>query len=177
MSRFQTRRRKGGSRELTRWIPLLVANALLPGCTGRVHTSVSAVIHAPPEQVVAVYLDYAAWPRIFPKTIKGVRLVREEDRTKTLEIDHVEGSVVNVLSVVGPGEIHLMEWKRRYDARFTNRFERTAEGTRYSLIADVVLKGGLRPLAPIAGPQVRARMRKFVVEPLKQACERSPDGP
>lgn len=133
----------------------------------------SAVIHAPPERVVAVYTDYAGWSRVFPLTIKGARLLRDDGREKTLEIDHIEGKVLNVISIAAPGEIHLREWKRRYDARFTNRFEPAPEGTRYTITGDVLLKGALRALAPLAGPFVRARMRRFVVEPLKAAAEGS----
>ena len=75
------------------------------------------------------------------------------------------------MSVVRPDEIQLDERKRRYDARFTNHFESVPQGTRYSLVGEVRLKGAMAALAPLAKPIVRARMRRFVLEPLKEMAE------
>lgn len=138
---------------------------------GVVRARVSGVIHAPRERVAGVYADFANWPRVFGETIKGVRLVREDGPTKTLEVDHVEGRTMNVMSIVGADEIRLEEWKKRYFARFTNRFESVPEGTRYSVVANVSLAGPFKALAPIVRPIVRARMRKFVLNPVKQVAE------
>jgi len=41
-----------------------------------IRTSVWVSIHAPPGRVVATFLDYARWPRIFPRTIGGTELAR-----------------------------------------------------------------------------------------------------
>lgn len=138
---------------------------------GMIHTTVSRFIRAPWQRVAAVYADHEGWPRVFPETIRGVRLVREYGADRTLEIDHVEGRVVNEMHVVARNEIVLAEWKRRYTARFTNRFDPAPGGTLYTLVADVKLRGPLQVLAPIAGPIVRSRMRRFVVDPLRDAVE------
>jgi len=119
-----------------------------------------------------MYLDYGHWSQLFPATIRGTRLIRENDTTKAIEVDHATaGRVLNLLTVVAPGEIRLEEFKRHYDARFTNRFEADANGTRYTVEADVQLKGALRLLTPIARPFVRRRIAKFVLRPMKTMAE------
>jgi len=59
------------------------------------------------------------------------------------------------MMVLSPREIRLEEFKRRFDARFINRFEAVEQGTRYSIVADVQLKGMAR--AGSSGPSDRAR--------------------
>jgi hypothetical protein len=135
-----------------------------------VHTIVSTEISAPPELVAAVYADYAGWPRLFPATIRGVRLLADDGLRKTIEVDHAsEGKVINILIVVSPQEIQLLEFKRRFYARFINRFEAAGQGTRYSILAYVQLKGVMRVLAPLAPPMARARLNRFVLEPMRAA--------
>jgi len=120
-----------------------------------VHTVVSAEIGAPPELVAALYADYEGWPRLFPATIRGVRLLADDGQRKTIEITHAsEGKVINILIVVSPQEIRLEEFMRRFDARFINRFEAAGQGTRYSIVADVRLKGVARASSP--SPAYRA---------------------
>jgi hypothetical protein len=138
----------------------------------------SRLIHAAPEQVSALYRDYEGWPRLFPNTIRGTRLIRQNDMTQAIEVDHATaGRVLNLMTVVSPGEIRLEEFKPHYEARFTNRFEADADGTRYTVFADVQLKGALRLLGPIAGPIVRRRLTKFVLEPIKAMAEAKTDPP
>ena len=137
-----------------------------------VHAVASQLIHASPERVSAIYQDYGHWPKLFPATIRGTRLVRENETTKAIEVDHATaGRVLNLLTVLSPSEIQLEEFKPFYDARFTNRFEADEVGTRYTVIADVQLKGPLRLLTPIARPIVRRRIAKFVLGPLKAMAE------
>jgi hypothetical protein len=137
-----------------------------------VHAVAWQLIDAAPERVRAMYLDYGHWSQLFPATIRGTRLIRENDTTKAIEVDHATaGRVLNLLTVVAPGEIRLEEFKRHYDARFTNRFEADANGTRYTVEADVQLKGALRLLTPIARPFVRRRIAKFVLRPMKTMAE------
>ncbi|HMF44635.1 MAG TPA: SRPBCC family protein [Polyangia bacterium] len=131
----------------------------------------SQLIEAAPEQVSAIYQDYGHWSRLFP-AIRGTRLIRENDTTKAIEVEHAKaGRVLNLLTVISPGEIRLEEFKPFYDARFTNRFEADAHGTRYTVEADVQLKGPLRLLTPIARPFVRRRIAKFVLGPMKAMAE------
>jgi hypothetical protein len=137
-----------------------------------VHASASQVIHAAPERVMAIYRDYGHWPKLFPATIRATRLIRENDTTKAIEVDHTKaGRVLNLLTVVAPGEIRLEEFKPHYEARFTNRFEPDARGTRLTVIADVQLKGILRLLSLIAPPFIRRRIAKFVLGPMKAMAE------
>ncbi len=124
-----------------------------------VHTVVSTEISAPPDQVAALYADYEGWPRLFPATIHGVRLLADGGERKIIEVDHAtEGKVINIMTLVSPDEIRLEEFKRRFDARFLNRFEAAGRGTRYSIVAEVQLKGAARVLATLASPIVRARL-------------------
>ena len=137
-----------------------------------VRTVVSADINAPPERLAALYADWAGWPRLFPATIRGVRLLADDGQRKTVEVDHAtEGKVINIMMVVSPHEIRLEEFKRRFDARFINQFEAAGQGTRYSIVAEVQLKGVARALAPLAPPIVRARLNRFVLEPMRAAAE------
>lgn len=134
------------------------------------HMETAIVIHAPQPQVLATYRDYRNWPRIFP-TIKRVRLTREQPGQQVLEIDHREGRVVNILTDIAPGEIELKEWKRRYDATFLNRFQAIPDGTRFTLRADIALKGVYRLLAPFVRWYVRRQMVTLVLEPMRMAAE------
>jgi len=130
------------------------------------------IIEAAPERVSSLYRDYARWPQLFPMTIRAVRLIRDEGATKTIEVAHATaGTVVNVMRAVSPDEIELREFKRRYDATFTNRFDRHARGTRYTVTADVKLKGWLRALAFIAAPIARRQITRFVLLPMKRRAE------
>ena len=96
------------------------------------HVEVTTTVKVPRRTVLDVYADYAGWPRLFP-TISGVRLLRREGERLVLEVDHVEGRVVNELLVRPPGTLELWEEKRRYDARFSNRFEAIPGGTRFTV--------------------------------------------
>ena len=79
--------------------------------------------------------------------------------------------MLNLLTVLSVDEVRLDEFKPHYDARFTNRFEPDARGTRFTVIADVQLKGILRLFALIARPFVRRRLAKFVLRPIKAMAE------
>ena len=137
-----------------------------------VHAVASQLIRAAPERVRAIYQDYGHWPDIFPATIRGTRLLRENDTTKAIEVDHASaGRVLNLMTVVAPNEIRLEEFKPHYDARFTNRFEGDAQGTRYTVVADIQLKGVLGLFAPLARPIIRRRLARFVLQPLKAIAE------
>jgi hypothetical protein len=150
---------------------ILYAPCLTGGCA-MIHTVVSTEISAPPELVAALYADYEGWPRLFSATIRGVRLLADDGQRKTIEVDHAtEGKVINIMMVVSPHEIRLEEFKRRFDARFINRFEAAGQGTRYSIVADVQLKGVARALVPLVPPIVRTRLNRFVLEPMRAAVE------
>jgi len=141
-----------------------------------VHAVASQVIHAAPERVSAIYRDYHRWPQLFPGTIRGTRLIRQNDTTKAIEVDHGKaGRVLNLMTELSPDEIRLDEFKPHYEARFINRFEPDADGTRYTVIADVQLKGVLRLVSLIAPPFVRRRIAKFVLGPIKAMAEASAD--
>jgi hypothetical protein len=129
-------------------------------------------VDAPAERVRALYEDPASWARLFPATIRGARVLRREGAATFVEVDHVEGKVLNVLREVSPTRVLLEERKRRYDATFTNDFIPEPGGMRYTVAGAVRLKWPYRLLAPFLKPLVRARMRRYVVEPLKRAAER-----
>jgi hypothetical protein len=84
------------------------------------------------------------WPQLFSKTIRAVTLVHQEGDTTTLRIDHREGTVINVLTIVSGEELRLEEFKNKYDATFLNIFEPVPAGTRYRVAADVSLKGAYK---------------------------------
>jgi Polyketide cyclase / dehydrase and lipid transport len=131
---------------------------------------VSTTVQAPRETVLGVYADYASWPRLFP-TISAVRLLRREGPTLVLEVDHVEGKVVNELVVRPPAALDLWEEKRRYDARFRNRFETVRDGTRFTARGEIHLKGWARLLQPVLWGYVRRKMRRLQLLPVKAEAE------
>jgi hypothetical protein len=100
-----------------------------------------------------------------------VRLVRREPRRVTVEVDHRQGKVLNVISDLSPDRVALWESKRRYDATFVNSFEPAPAGTRYHVSADVELKGSARWLAPFLHRYIRRQIRRYVLEPMRRAAE------
>ena len=73
------------------------------------------------EEARAIYRDFARWPELFPATIRGTRLIRQNDTTKAIEVDHAKaGRVLNLMTVLSADEIRLDEFKPHYEARFIN---------------------------------------------------------
>ena len=136
------------------------------------HAEASIIIRAPWTQVAELYRDHQGWSRVFPATIRGVRLVRRDGARTELEIEHREGKVVNVLTEVSPQRVDLWETKRRYEGSFVNCFEPVPEGTRYSVTADITLKGPAKLLGPVLGGYIRRQVIRYVLEPLRIAAER-----
>ena len=134
------------------------------------HVEVTTTVKAPRRTVLDVYADYAGWPRLFP-TISGVRLLRREGERLVLEVDHVEGRIVNELLVRPPGTLELWEEKRRYDARFSNRFETIPGGTRFTVRDDIDLKGWARLLRPFLRGYVRRQIERLQLRPVKAEAE------
>jgi hypothetical protein len=161
--------------QLSGFVALAIAAvADSPGAPVRaIRASASTLIRAPQDTVFALYADWEHWPRLFPRTIRGVRLVASEGSSRTIDVDHSEGHVPNVMSIVSPELIVLDEHKRRYDARFENHFEPLAgsRGTRYAVTAAVTLHGKLRWLGPLAKPLIRSRIRRYLLDPLRRAAE------
>ena len=138
---------------------------------GEIRAVVSEHVNTSPERIRALYEDPDNWPRLFPATIRAARVLRREEDTTVVEVDHAEGSVINILRHVNAMRIDLVEFKRRYEATFANEFIGEGNGTRYRLTAWVRLKWPYRLAAPLLKPLVLARMRRYVVEPLKTAAE------
>lgn len=133
----------------------------------RVETAVT--VRAPVATVREIYADYSQWPQVFP-TIKRVRLVEQRGLTAVLEIDHIEGHVINELTVAG-NDIRLWEVKRHYDALFVNQFHAIGEGTRFIVQGEIHLKGAARLLRPFLGRFVRQQMERWQLQPVKAAAE------
>jgi polyketide cyclase/dehydrase/lipid transport protein len=130
----------------------------------------STMVNAPKATVSGVYGEYPSWPRLFP-TINGVRLLRREGATLVLEIDHIEGTVVNELLVRSPDEISLWEVHRRFDALFLNRFETIPGGTRFTVSGEFHLKGVAKLLHPFLQGYARRRMERLQLQPVKAEAE------
>jgi Polyketide cyclase / dehydrase and lipid transport len=137
-----------------------------------IHVEVSATIRASPVKVAEMFREYQAWPRLFSASIRGVRLVGEEHGIEVLEIDHVEGTVINTLRVVSSGLIELEDDNSQFAGHFANRFEPVRGGTRYTVVADITWKGPYKVLGPLLRPYVRRQITHFVINPMKLAAER-----
>jgi hypothetical protein len=104
--------------------------------------------------------------------------VGREGPKLVLEVDHVEGKVSNELMVRPPDQLELWEKKRRYNARFLNRFETVPDGTRFTVRGEIHLKGWARLLQPFLQGYVRHQMRQLQLEPVKAEAEaRAADAP
>ena len=136
-----------------------------------IHAVVSEHVNASAGCVRALYEDPGNWARLFPATIRAARVVRKEGDTVVVKVDHVEGSVMNILRDVSSTRIDLAEFKRQYEATFVNEFIPEEEGMRYRLTASVRPKWPYRLAAPFLKRLVVARMRRLVVAPLKSAAE------
>jgi hypothetical protein len=136
-----------------------------------IHVDVSTFIRADPWRVCEILADYDNWPKLFPSTIRGVKLLRREGATLTLEIDHKEGKVVNALRILSPEETELEEWKKRYHAHYAYRFLPSDGGTRFSLIADVELKRPYKTFGSFLKPFIVHQMKRQIVEPLKSYAD------
>jgi len=154
-------------------IALVVGTVLeIPVTEPAVHVEVSRVIHAPPERLLSLYLDYEGWPRVFPATIRDTRHVASFGSTTTLDVEHAKaGTVRNVVTVTKPREVVLDESRPDYQARFVNRFDPHPDGCRYTVVADVAPRGARRFFAWLAEPFVRARVRRSVLAPMQRSAE------
>ena len=142
---------------------------------GVVRTRVETIIAAPRDRLVALLMDYVKWPRIFGTTIADAELVGRDRQSLVVAVGHrSEGRVVNVLTNCGDGVIVLREFKRRYDATFVNSFEHDPAGTRYRIDAEVRLEQPFALLAPLLGGVVRRALRRYTVQPLREAALRTP---
>jgi Domain of unknown function (DUF1772) len=139
---------------------------------GGISVTVTEMIHAPRSIVQNLYCDYAHWNTLFPDTIRGVSLVRQEGDRTILDVDHIEGHVINILRTVSPNTIELEEFKRKYDATFWNTFLETPNGTRLTIVAHIRLKGFYRLFSPSIRGLVRQRVERNVLKPMKSTAER-----
>jgi hypothetical protein len=129
-------------------------------------------INAPASRAIEVYLDYGNWHKLFPLTIQAVKFISKENNVLTVEVNHkTEGFVINIITVLSDHEIKLEEFKPKYNAIFINRFEAVNEGTLYTVIAHVSLKGIYKIASPFIKALVKNRIRKFVLEPMKSYAE------
>jgi hypothetical protein len=133
---------------------------------------VSTVVHAPARLVRDVYADYDAWPEMFP-TISAVRVKQRVGAMLVLEVEHVEGLVINELTVTAAGDLVLREVKRRYDAVFVNRFTAIPAGTLFTVVGELSFKGLAPLLEPLLGWYVRRQMRRLQLKPVKARAEAS----
>lgn len=137
-----------------------------------VRTAAALTIRAPRDRVMKLALDYQYWAQLFPSTVRGARLLREESDRIVLDIDHrTDGHVLNVIRRVSPYEIALDQRGPQFSAALVNRFEREGEDTRLVVIANVRLKMPYAVLAPFLGAYVRWRIYRFVLEPMRAALE------
>jgi hypothetical protein len=139
---------------------------------GTVSVTVTEEIKAPRSIVQNLYSDYSHWNTLFPATIRGVSFVRQEGDRTILDVDHIEGHVVNILQTRSPDTIELEEFKRKFDGTFWNTFVDIPGGTRVTVAAQIRMKGLYRLATPFIRGVVRHRIKRFVLDPLKTAAER-----
>ena len=137
----------------------------------RLRVQASIFVHAPAALVRDVFADYAGWPGVFP-TISAVQLRERRGATLVLEVQHVEGRVLNELTVTDEHTIELYEVKQRYDVTFVNRFDPVPEGTRYTVRGDFAFKGVARLVARFLGWYVRRQLIRLTLRPVQEAAER-----
>jgi Polyketide cyclase / dehydrase and lipid transport len=139
---------------------------------GLVSVTVACTIHAQKAIVYSLYADYSRWSTLYPTTIKGVELIGQEGSVTVLDVHHREGHVINRLRPVSSDTVELEEFKRRYDGTFVTTFQPGPGGTTVTVTAHIRLKGFCRVLSPFLRGLVRARIRRYLLEPLKAEAER-----
>jgi hypothetical protein len=118
--------------------------------------------------VACVVSSAQRWSRAFD-VHRHLKITDEQrERFAALYMDSLDAAALND---EGFREAHCDIFKRRYDATFANEFIGEGNGTRYKLTARVRLRWPYRFAAPLLKPLVVARMRRYVVEPLKAAAE------
>jgi hypothetical protein len=138
----------------------------------RVHEKMAVFIKAPQQSLIKLYLDYKNWNRLFPATISDAHLIKEEDKTQMVEVQHkTAGNVINILTPSSPNEIELKEFKPLYNAIFINRFKAVENGTIYTIEAYIFLKSYLKVLTPFIHGLVRKRIKNYVLQPMKAFAE------
>jgi hypothetical protein len=136
------------------------------------HVEASIDIVSPQPLVMGLYMDYDNWHELFPLTIRSARCVKEENGVFIIEVDHKkEGFVMNILTVLSNEEIQLEEFKPNYNATFINRFQPIAMGTRYTISANISLKGIYKIAAPFIKNVVKNRIMELVLKPMKKLSE------
>ena len=63
---------------------------------------IRAHINAPPDRVRRLYEDPENWVRLFPATVRGIRIVRRSQDRLVVEVSHIEGKVINLLQFISP---------------------------------------------------------------------------
>lgn len=138
----------------------------------RVQTSLE--IKAPAKYLFSLYCDYSQWDKLFCLTISGAKLQAEAGDQLTIVVDHKKaGKVINIISIISSEEIKLEEFKPLYSAVFYNRFEPVHNYTSYTVTGEIKLSSIFKLIEPFIGSLVRKRIRKYVLEPMKQYSERS----
>jgi len=136
-----------------------------------VRVEVSMCIRADPWKVCEILVDHAKWPEIFPRTIRGVELLRQEGAFLELKVRQTDGLAVQELRVLSPEELVIEERTKRHHARFFYYFGPDHGGTRLRLIAEIELKRAFGILRFIPKPFVVRGIKRRVVKPLKMYVE------
>jgi hypothetical protein len=136
-------------------------------------------IAAPPASVAALYRAVEKWGETFPATIAKAQVIQTGDNWAQIEVSHRSaGRVPNTLIFLSDTEVGLEESKKRFDAKFLNKFEpAVGGGTHYVITAYISPKGIYRVLRPFLKAYVRRQalnqMKNYVLEPLKTAAEKA----
>ncbi len=137
-----------------------------------VQTKMSLKINASQQRVINLYKDFNNWHKLFPATIKGAHLIKEENGIQTVEVDHSKaGKVINILRFSSANEIELEEFKPLYNAIFFNRFINEQDKTIYVIEAFIFLKGIFKTAAPFVKGLVQKRIYNYVLKPMKEIAE------
>ena len=132
-------------------------------------TEVVARVSGSPDEVAQMFLDVEGWPRLFPATVRAVRLVERDWPRTVVDVAHRVGRVRNILTTVSPREVLLEEWKPRYRARFRYRFEAEGHHTRLVLTGEIYLERWAAFLESLLASYARRQIRKYVIEPIQYA--------
>ncbi len=142
-------------------------------------TQAAIDIAAAPQSVAALYRNVEKWGETFPATIAKAQVLQTGDNWEQVEVSHKsEGRVPNTLIFLSDTEVGLEESKKRFDAKFLNKFEpAVGGGTLYVITAYISPKGIYRVLKPFLTAYVRRQaphqVNYYVLEPLKTAAEKA----
>ena len=138
-----------------------------------VHVEVSDTVPVPKDKLFSLMSDYNNWPKLFPTSHAGVRLISKEGDAERIELEDIRyGKVIEIHKVIPPDRIEIEEFTPNWKGRFMNLFEPASDSsTRLTLKVDITGRNFIfKVIAPFSKGYIRNRVKKEIHEDLKRTA-------